>query len=163
RLRLRVSDLTQGSEIPWYASQISGPFFMTERMADAPPPPNVIPLADLRTKPIREFRSVEDAYEAALERDSLEGYEQFLVVYPNPPCSKRIAAMLAVRREEIIWRRCVVIGTPQAFWSYLRRYPNGPHAFDARRALVRLAAALEPPPSFAFVEFGVPLPPAEEL
>ncbi len=32
RLRLRVSDLTQGAEVPWYASQIDGPFFMTERV-----------------------------------------------------------------------------------------------------------------------------------
>ena len=33
RLRLRVSDLTQGAEIPWYASQIDGPFFMTSSPA----------------------------------------------------------------------------------------------------------------------------------
>ena len=39
RLRLRVSELTQGAEVPWYASHIDGPFFMTERTAEAPPPP----------------------------------------------------------------------------------------------------------------------------
>ena len=52
RVRLRVSELTKGGEVPWYASQLDGPFFMTERAADAPPPPNVAPLADLRGKPI---------------------------------------------------------------------------------------------------------------
>ena len=41
RLRLRVSELTQGVEVPWYASQINGPFFLTERAAEAPPPPTV--------------------------------------------------------------------------------------------------------------------------
>src|SRR6516165_3208282 len=35
RLRLRVSDLTHGAEVPWYVSQIDGPFFITERAADA--------------------------------------------------------------------------------------------------------------------------------
>ena len=39
RVRLRVSEVTAGAEVPWYASQIEGPFFITERAADAPPPP----------------------------------------------------------------------------------------------------------------------------
>jgi len=162
RVRLRVSELSQGAEIPWYASQIDGPFFMTERAADAPPPPNVAPLADIRSKPIRGYASPEEAYAAALELDTLDGYEQFLAVYPDSPFARRIAAMLAVRREEIIWRRCVMDDTPPAYWSYLRRYPNGPHAWDARRRLTMLSAVLEPPASFAFIDFGVrPPPPAE--
>jgi uncharacterized caspase-like protein len=163
RLRLRVSDLTQGAEIPWYASQIDGPFFMTELAAGAPPPPNVMPIADVRAKPISDFPSVDDAYAAALDRDSIDGYEQFLAVYPNSPYSARIAGMLAVRREAIIWRRCVIADTPPAYWSYLRRYPNGPHVWDARRRLAMLAAAYDPPPDFAYYDFGVPPPPPDEL
>jgi uncharacterized caspase-like protein len=163
RLRLRVSDLTQGAEIPWYASQIDGPFFMTELAAGAPPPPNVMPIADVRAKPISDFPSVDDAYAAALDRDTIDGYEQFLAVYPNSPYSARIAGMLAVRREAIIWRRCVIADTPPAYWSYLRRYPNGPHVWDARRRLAMLAAAYDPPPDFAYYDFGVPPPPPDEL
>ncbi len=163
RLRLRVSDLTQGAEVPWYASQIDGPFFMTERAAGAPPPPNVMPIAEVRAKPMRDFPSVDDAYAAALDRDTIDGYEQFLAVYPNSPYSERIAGMLAVRREAIIWRRCVMADTPPAYWSYLRRYPNGPHVWDARRRLAMLAAAYDPPPDFAYYDFGVPPPPPDEL
>jgi uncharacterized caspase-like protein len=163
RLRLRVSDLTQGAEIPWYASQIDGPFFMTELAAGAPPPPNVVPIADVRAKPIRDFPSVDDAYAAALDRDTIDGYEQFLAVYPNSPYSERIGGMLAVRREAIIWRRSVIADTPPAYWSYLRRYPNGPHVWDARRRLAMLAAAYDPPPDFAYYDFGVPPPPPYEL
>ena len=163
RVRLRVSELSQGAEVPWYVAQIDGPFFMTERAADAPPPPNVAPLADIRGKAIGGYSSAEDAYAAALELDTLEGYQQYLVAYPNTPFARRIAAMLAVRREEIIWRRCVFANTPPAYWSYLRRYPNGPHAWDARRRLTMLAAVLDPPASFAFIDFGVPLPPPAEM
>ena len=163
RVRLRVSELTNGGEIPWYASQIEGPFFFTDRVADAPPPPSAVPLADLRRKPMRGYSSAEDAYEAALAIDSMEAYEQFLAAYPDSPFARRISAMLAVRREEIIWRRCVLTDTPPAYWSYLRRYPRGPHVWDARRRLARLGGAMEPPPSFAFIEFGVPPPPAFEL
>jgi uncharacterized caspase-like protein len=163
RLRLRVSDLTQGAEIPWYASQIDGPFFMTELAAGAPPPPNVMPIAEVRARPIRDFPNVDDAYAAALDRDAIDGYLQFLAVYPHSPYSERIAGMLAVRREAVIWRRCVIADTPQAYWSYLRRYPNGPHVWDARRRLAMLAAAYDPPPDFAYYDFGVPPPPPDEL
>jgi uncharacterized caspase-like protein len=162
-LRLRVSDLTKGAEVPWSVSQIDGPFYMTERTANAPPPPNVMPVAEIRSKPIRDFTSVDDAYAAALERDSIDGYEQFLAIYPSGPYSARVAAMIAVRREAIIWRRAVTADAPPAYWSYLRRYPDGPHVWDARRRLEMLAAAAEPPPDFAYYDFGVPPPPPDEL
>ena len=45
------------------------------------------------------------------------------------------------------------INTPQAYWTYLRRYPNGMYAFDAERRLRRLGAAFTPPPGFAMMEF----------
>ncbi len=151
RVRLRVSEVTNGAEVPWYASRIDGPFFFTERVADAPPPPDVVPLADLHDKPMRGYSSVEDAYAAALALDTMEGYEQFLALYPSSPFSPRVAAMLAVRREEIIWRRCVFNNTPPAYWSYLRRYPRGPHAWDARRRLGMLGAPFEGPPDFGMV------------
>jgi uncharacterized caspase-like protein len=163
RVRLRVSELTRGAEIPWYVSGISGQFFMTERAAGAPPPPEVTPFADIRNRPLRDFTNAADAYTAVVELDTIEAYEQFLALYPNSPYAQRVAAMLAVRREELIWRRCVIDDTPQAYWSYLRRYPRGPHSWDARRRLAILRAALEPPPSFAFVDFGVPPPAPAEL
>jgi Caspase domain len=163
RVRLRVSDLTQGAEIPWYVSGLQEPFLMTELAAGAPPPPSVTPIADIRDKPLRDFGNVDDAYAAVLELDTIDGYVQFLALYPNSPYSQRIAAMLAVRREELIWRRCIADDTPPAYWSYLRRYPDGPHAWDARRRLAILRAAFEPPPDFVIVDFGVPPPPPAEL
>ena len=163
RVRLRVSEVTGGGEVPWYASRFDEPFFFTERTADAPPPPNVVPLADLRDKPMRSYSSVDDAYAAAIALDTMEGYEQFLAIYPSSPFSRRIAAMLAVRREEITWRRCVFNNTPPAYWSYLRRYPKGPHAWDARRRLGMLGAPFEGPPDFALYDFGVPPPPPDEM
>ena len=163
RTRLRVSELTNGGEVPWYASQIDGPFFITERAADAPALPSAVPVADLRGKPMRSYSSIEDAYAAALALDTMDGYEQFLALYPSSPFLQRVAAMLAVHREEIIWRRCVFNNTPPAYWSYLRRYPRGPHAWDARRRLAMIGASFEGPPDFAFVDFGVPPPPPDEL
>ncbi len=71
--------------------------------------------------------------------------------------------MLAVRREAITWRRAVAFDTPQGYWSYLRRYRDGPHAWDARRRLAMLHAEFDAPSGFALVDFGVPPPPPAEL
>ena len=52
--------------------------------------------------------------------------------------AKRVRAIVAARREAITWRRTYRADTPDAYWSYLRRYPRGPHAADARRRLAIL-------------------------
>jgi uncharacterized caspase-like protein len=163
RVRLRVSEVTNGGEVPWYASQIDTPFFFTERSADAPPPADAAPVMDVREKPMRSYANIEDAYAAALALDTMQGYEEFLALYPRSRYARRVAAMVAVRREEMIWQRCVFDNTPPAYWSYLRRYPNGPHVWDARRRLGMIGAQLEGPPDFAVVDLGVPPPPQEEL
>jgi hypothetical protein len=118
---LRVSEVTNGGEVPWYASQITTPFFFTERAADAPPPVDAAPVADVREKPMRRYANVEDAYAAAIALDTMEGYGEFLALHPRSRYARRVAAMVAVRREEIIWRRCVFDNSRPAYWSYLRR------------------------------------------
>ncbi|HEY1979118.1 MAG TPA: caspase domain-containing protein [Xanthobacteraceae bacterium] len=163
RVRLRVSESTQGAEVPWYASQIAGPFFMTERTADAPPPADAMPVGEIRNRPMGDYGNADDAYGAAIALDTLAGYEQFLTLYPDSPYARRVADMIAVRREEIAWRHCVTADTPPAYWSYLRRYPRGPHSWDARRRLAMLGAPIDSPPDFAMFDFGVPPPPPDEL
>src|SRR6185369_1061860 len=115
-----------------------------------------------RSKPIRDL-GVQDAYAAVLERDTLPAYEDFLAAYPNDPMAKRVRAIAAARREAITWRRSYRADTPNAYWSYLQRYPRGPHAADARRRLAILTASLEPPPSFDVIDYDVPPPPPEEF
>jgi hypothetical protein len=56
-----------------------------------------------------------------------------------------------------------LVDTPPAYWSYLRRYPDGPHAGDAYRRPAFLAAAFEPPPTFAVMAYDLPPPPREEI
>ncbi|AUC98759.1 caspase-like domain-containing protein [Bradyrhizobium sp. SK17] len=159
RVRLRVNEMTKGAEIPWNAQKVDAPFMFFERKPDAPPQQVD---AGLRTKPIRDFPA-QDAYAAALERDTLQGYEDYLQAYPTDPLAKRVRAIVAARRESITWRRTYNADTPDAYWSYLRRYPRGPHAYDARRRLAYLSAALEPPPQFAAIDYDVPPPPPDEV
>ncbi|MCP3408846.1 caspase family protein [Bradyrhizobium sp. CCGB01] len=163
RVRLRVNEASKGAQVPWNEAKISAPFSFFERGPDAPPPeaaPDQV--AAIRNKPIRDL-GVQDAYAAALERDTLPAYEEFLTAYPGDPMSKRVMAIVAARREAITWRRTYRNDTPEAYWSYLRRYPRGPHAADARRRLAILTAPVEPPPSFAMIDYDVPPPPPEEV
>jgi uncharacterized caspase-like protein len=163
RLRLRVNDKNNGTEIPWYASKIEQPFLFLERAPGAPAPPQVVTLASLQSQPMRSFRGDQEAYVAALERDTLGGYEEFLAAFPDSRLALRVRAIVAVRREAITWRRTLNANTPNAYWSYLRRYPEGAHVADAQRRLAILSAAIEPPPTFAVLAYDVPPPPPDEV
>src|SRR5262249_49775369 len=114
--------------------------------------------AEVRSRPWREIGR-KDAYAAALERDTLQGYTAFVAAYPDDPMSPRVRAIIAARREALTWRRTRITDTPPAYWSYLRRYPRGPHVPDAERRLAELQAELAPPPTFAAIAYDVPPPP----
>ncbi|MBR0814741.1 caspase family protein [Bradyrhizobium diazoefficiens] len=162
RVRLRVNEASKGAQVPWNEQKITAPFSFFERGPDAPPEAANDQVAAIRSKPIRDL-GVQDAYAAALERDTLPAYEEFLAAYPGDPLAKRVRAIAAARREAITWRRTYRTDTPEAYWSYLRRYPRGPHAADARRRLAILTAPPEPPPTFAMIDYDVPPPPPEEV
>ncbi len=162
RLRLRVSENSKGAQVPWNDQKITAQFTFFDRAPDAPKEVGAGQVAAIRDKPMRDL-SVTDAYAAAIERDTMQGYQDFLIAYPSDPMSKRVRAILAARREAITWRRTYIADTPQAYWSYLNRYPDGPHAWDARRRLATLNALLQPPPSFAMIDYDVPPPPPEEI
>jgi uncharacterized caspase-like protein len=162
-VRLRVNEETKGAQVPWDTSRIAAPFVFFERAADAPAPALAADRIDaMRSRPLQDLGS-HDAYAAAIERDTLQGYQDFLTAYPNDPLAGRVRALLAARREALTWRRTYSVDTPDAYWSYLDRYPRGPHAADARRRLSTLAAAEEPPPSYAPIVYDVPPPPPPEI
>ena len=159
--RLTVNSETQGALLPWNASKLDGPYFVFERMADAPAsPPSQAPAQGKLVAGLSE----EEAYAAALQRDTIEGYREFLAAYPDSAQIDRVRAILAVRREASFWRRTVTKDTPGAYWTYLQVYPRGPHVPDARRRLFFLSAAFEPPADFQPEVFeDLPPPPPDEL
>jgi hypothetical protein len=63
----------------------------------------------------------------------------------------------------LFWRRAVAEDTAAAYWTYLRRYPRGPHVADAGRRLAILDAAAQPPSDFAPKDYAdLPPPPQDE-
>ena len=162
-VRLRVNEETKGALVPWDATRIAAPFVFFVRAADAPPPALAADRIDaMRSQPLGDL-GAQDAYAAAIERDTLQGYQEFLgrlSIRParqscprparRPPRGHHMAANLQRRYAG----RLLVLS---------ERYPRGPHVADARRRLATFAAALEPPPSFAPIIYDVPPPPPAEI
>lgn len=116
RVRLRVHEITRGRQTPWHAANLNAPFTFFE------------PVEATAAAPVRERRiasaSAEDAYSFAVEQDTIQAYQEFLRAYPGHPLAGRVKLLLAARREAVIWRRTVLRNSPEAYWTYLRRYPN---------------------------------------
>ena len=93
RARLRVNEVTKGAEVPWHASKLTATsVLLFERAADAPPPAvSSEEAAAIRARPLRELPA-QEAYAAALERDTLDGYSEFLATYPDDLMAARIRA-----------------------------------------------------------------------
>lgn len=157
--RLRVSEMTKGAQIPWNSQKIETDFVFFQREAGAP-----LRKEDVArlSQPISAL-GPDDGFTAALRRDTLQGYQDYVATYPASPYAKRARAMAAARREAMTWRRSRTMDTADAYWSYLRRYPKGPHAWDARRRLAELRYETQPPAEFAMVDYGYPPPPPDEL
>jgi uncharacterized caspase-like protein len=163
QVRLRVGELTMGAEVPWSASKIPPQFVLFARKSDAPARTDRLAfLASLRGQPLQKI-GVRNAYLVTLLRDTLDGYADFLADYWQDPMARRVQALLAARREAITWWRSYQRNVPEAYWTYLERYPNGPHAVDAHGLLSRLGASNDPPTRFAKLEYDVPPPLPDEL
>jgi uncharacterized caspase-like protein len=163
RTRLRVNELSKGAIIPWHTSRLDQRVVFFEAAADAKPRVSMEQTANIRKRPIRDFPA-DEAYSVVIERDNIESYQDYVNAYPNAAQARRVRALLAARREARIWRDTYVADTPNAYWTYLRRYPRGPHAQDARRRLQAIRAEMEPPAQFDLYEYrDVPPPPPEEI
>jgi hypothetical protein len=150
-IRSRTHLSTEGQQTPWHLAAISEPIELVPPAAAAsaavaaPPPPR-------QARPMREI-GPDEAYSLAIEMDTLDGYTGFVEAYPSHAYSERVWAMIRARREAMAWMRAQQINSPQSYWTYLRRYPNGMYAYDAERRLRRIGAPFAPPQDFAMVEF----------
>ena len=162
RVRLRVNEQTKGAVVPWDSTKIDAAFRFFDRGKGAPPPAATPDqMSALRTKPLKGL-PVQQAYNAAIARDTLQSYTEFNTSFGDDPLGKRVRVLLAVRREEQTWRRTISIDSPDAYWSYLSRYPRGAHAAAARLRLQTLSAAIAPPETYQAITYDVPPPPPDE-
>lgn len=162
KIRLRVHEDSGGVQVPWHDAAIEGvdfAFYDAEEPAVVRAVPRPAPARRvIADRPLRAL-GPEEAYSVVIERDDVPLYQDYLTLYPESPFAPRITALLVLRRESVIWRQSRRHDTREAYWTYLRRYPDGFHAYDARRRLARLSAPLIPPDRFDVIEYaGLPPP-----
>ncbi len=147
RVKLRVHEKTKGAVTPMFSSALGRDFRFLERAEPAPP---VSAAPDPRALTMAQLDAA-SAYALALERDTLKAYQDFIAVYPGDPLAKKVRAKLAKKREALAWRRATQQRTREAYWTYRKWYPRGPHYEEAGYELIALAAPLAPPSGFAEV------------
>lgn len=154
RVRIGVNEATRGTLVPWHNSGLKSPAILgSVAAAGNGEAGHTAPISSLPTQ---------EAYLAALRRDTIDSYADYLADHWKEPEAKRIRALLAVRREAVIWQLTCSAGTPDAFWSYLEFFPEGPHSREARSSLARLNASVSPPTAFKRMEYQVPSPLPDE-
>ena len=134
-IRSRTHLTTEGQQTPWHVSALGESIELVPpeaATASVPPPPPI-----RQARPMRDI-GPDEAYALAIEMDTLEGYTGFVQAYPGNPYTQRVWPMIRARREALAWMRALEFNTPQSYWTYLRRYPNGMYAFDAESRLLRL-------------------------
>jgi hypothetical protein len=157
RVRMRVNEMTRGAQVPWHSSGIGPQFSLSERLAGTPERAESQDLDWLRSRPMSGL-SAQNAYLAAVLRDTLDSYTDYLADRSGDPMAPSIRALLVVRREVLIWQRACGANGPEDFWSYLERYPEGPHADEARNMLRRLEVSTIAPRGFKIPEYDIPSP-----
>lgn len=148
KTRLRVHEETRGQQTPWDAGNLRTRdfnFFVPQANTQAPPEPQS---AARLQRGLQDFPPAE-AYAIVVERDRIADYQDFLRVYPNDPLARRVKVLLAPRREALLWRKAVTRNSPEAYWTYLRTYPQGSFVVEARRRLARLQVEPVPPQNFS--------------
>src|SRR3954452_9518964 len=176
RIRLRTNEATNGAQTPWEVSQLQQVAMLVPGAPAAPPPgaPQGLVSAPQtqvgapvvrRRAPPRPIQDIgpEEAYAYAVAQDDLPTYSEYVRVYPDSPYSQRVWATIRARREALLWRRALLDNVPEAYWTYIERYPDGMYVFDARRRLRRLASGDRPPPGWRMRDYDdVPMPLAGE-
>ena len=84
-------------------------------------------VSEIATRPAAE------AYEIAIEENSIEAFDEFIKAYEEDPRAVQIKRLLARRNQMVAWRNAVVSNDTEAYEAYLSLYPDSDHAAAATR------------------------------
>jgi hypothetical protein len=163
-VRVVVYEASGGRQVPWESSLLttSVALFPGSAPTAAPEP---------RTKPAgfwrREIqsRSQADAFEFVLGENTIEGYQEFLRLFPQTPFAPQLRALLDRREEMVAWKNAAALNSAAGYQAFLRRYAGSDLAPTARRLLERApagpATASSTVPSATMATAAAPTQPGE--
>jgi hypothetical protein len=157
RVRVAVSEVTDGRQIPWESSSLTADFKFfpadsgAQNAAPAKPPTTTARSADDWRRDLRG-KEPKAAYELVIADDSVAGFEAFTALFAQSSYNPRVRSLLERRREMLAWDTAVTINTAASFAAFLASYANSDLAVTANRMQERVRnrslganAALTPP------------------
>jgi len=87
--------------------------------------------------------SEEEYWERVVAENSLDGYQRYMIEFPDGSHYEDAVEKVVTLRDEQAWQNAVAENTSAAYSRYLKIYPRGIHVDDARKELNLLA----PPPA----------------
>jgi uncharacterized caspase-like protein len=160
RVRVRVHEATRGSVTPFEVSRLAEG---TAQLMPQPEPSLAAAAEPAPPAPTTLAQTANAAYARAIAAGNRQAYRAFLNEHPTHAQAPRIRALMAGQREAETWRRAVSDGRREAYWTYMRRYPRTIHAAEARQALVRLEAPVEPIDGVEPLAWDIEPPIADEV
>jgi outer membrane protein assembly factor BamD (BamD/ComL family) len=92
--------------------------------------------AKIRAGEEKTRKAMANAYASARAADNVDAYEKFLQLYPESPDAPAARERIEIVREDSFYEKNR--GTDKGLAEYLRAYPEGHHAEDARKNLEEL-------------------------
>lgn len=136
KVRLAVNKSTDGQQIPWESSSLTGDFYFF-------PAAGAKPGSKIGARTVADWRQLlrgqtpQAAYDLVIADDSIEGYQAFVELYPQSAFVTRLKVVIERRREMITWSGVVNANTPGAYRAFLASFPNSDLAATARKLLER--------------------------
>jgi Caspase domain len=157
RVRVTVSQATDGRQIPWESSSLTTEFNFFggdsgEPAATAPKPSSTAMRSIDDWRKDLQGKEPKVAYELVIAEDSVAGYEAFTMLFAQSSYTPRMRSLLERRREMLAWSTAVAINTAASFDEFLASYGSSDLAATARKMQERVRnrslganAALTPP------------------
>ena len=143
RVRLAVNQVTSGRQTPWESSSLTVDFAFfpgsSGAQASASPEKRVAAGGQPPAKPAGFWRtamqgkSQTEAYELVVLEDAIDGYQEFLALYPTAFFSSQVRSILDRRLEMVAWYTAVSLNSVASYEAFLASYPNSDLASTAQR------------------------------
>jgi hypothetical protein len=159
RVRIAVSQATDGRQIPWESSSLTTEFKFfggdTGQPAATAPKSSSTAMRSLDDwRKDLQGKEPKVAYELVIADDSVAAYEAFTTLFAQSSYTPRMRSLLERRREMLAWNTAVAINTAASFDAFLASYAGSDLAATARKMRERVInrslganAALTPPPT----------------
>jgi uncharacterized caspase-like protein len=160
RVRLAVNQVTSGRQTPWESSSLTIDFSFFPSGASQHPTPTSKQIAaggQPAAKPAGYWRaalagkSQNAAYELVVLEDVIDGYQEFLALYPTAVFASNVRGILDRRLEMLAWYNALALNSVAAYQDFLAKFPNSDLATTAQRLQNR---ALQRPQLVASQEVG---------